>query len=323
MLERYEELSVGESPAADQSNPWIGPGLITIVFGLLTLWSWRRWPDLLVDFGRELYSPWQLAGGKLLYRDVASLFGPFSQYFNAVGFRLFGVSFTTLIVCNMAILAGITAITYRLFAACLNRFTATAVSIVFLAMFGFSEYTIIGNYNFISPYSHETTHGVACALLMIYAFQRWLQRGLLWWAFLAGSCLGISLLTKPEIAMAAAASAVTGVILIAGAVTERRCPALRWPLRFSAFLRQSLSSLHILAPLCRQRTQDATSWEPGYPYSHAPFSRISSICKVWGSMRPGKTSREWRTWRCARLFSLELPWPSTRECAAPQQTLCD
>ncbi|PYS09676.1 MAG: hypothetical protein DMG17_26460, partial [Acidobacteria bacterium] len=225
MLERYEELSVGESPAADQSNPWIGPGLITIVFGLLTLWSWRRWPDLLVDFGRELYSPWQLAGGKLLYRDVASLFGPFSQYFNAVGFRLFGVSFTTLIVCNMAILAGITAITYRLFAACLNRFTATAVSIVFLAMFGFSEYTIIGNYNFISPYSHETTHGVACALLMIYAFQRWLQRGLLWWAFLAGSCLGISLLTKPEIAMAAAASAVTGVILIAGAVTERRCPA--------------------------------------------------------------------------------------------------
>ena len=94
MLERYEELSVGESPAADQSNPWIGPGLITIVFGLLTLWSWRRWPDLLVDFGRELYSPWQLAGGKLLYRDVASLFGPFSQYFNAVGFRLFGVSFT-------------------------------------------------------------------------------------------------------------------------------------------------------------------------------------------------------------------------------------
>ena len=49
-----------------------------MVFAALLWWSWRRWPDPLVDFGRELYVPWRINAGQVLYRDLASLFGPLS-----------------------------------------------------------------------------------------------------------------------------------------------------------------------------------------------------------------------------------------------------
>ncbi|OGW84335.1 MAG: hypothetical protein A2987_06880 [Omnitrophica bacterium RIFCSPLOWO2_01_FULL_45_10] len=38
--------------------------LLFAAIGFLMLdLSWRKWPDLMVDFGRELYVPWQLNEG--------------------------------------------------------------------------------------------------------------------------------------------------------------------------------------------------------------------------------------------------------------------
>src|SRR4030042_4421562 len=85
-----------------------GPALLVFAFIALAQWTWRKWPDPLIDFGKELYVAWQLSQGQVLYRDLAHLFGPFSQYLNAAAFRLCGVSLTTLIVLNLLILAGIT-----------------------------------------------------------------------------------------------------------------------------------------------------------------------------------------------------------------------
>ena len=83
------------------------------VFLTLAAWSWRKWPDPIVDFGRELYVPWQITRGRVLYRDIASLFGPLSPYVNAFWFRVFGVSLTTLVVCNLAIFSAVLGGVYR------------------------------------------------------------------------------------------------------------------------------------------------------------------------------------------------------------------
>ena len=69
-----------------------------LAFFALTWWSWRKWPDPLIDFGRELYVPWQITEGRVLYRDIESLFRPLFPYVNALWFRLFGVSLTTLVI---------------------------------------------------------------------------------------------------------------------------------------------------------------------------------------------------------------------------------
>ena len=50
------------------------------LFAGLAAWSWRKWPDPVVDFGRELYVPWQLTQGKVLYRDIESVFGALTVY---------------------------------------------------------------------------------------------------------------------------------------------------------------------------------------------------------------------------------------------------
>ncbi len=40
---------------------------IAAAFVVMAAWSWRTWPDVLVDYGRELYVPWRLAAGQTLY----------------------------------------------------------------------------------------------------------------------------------------------------------------------------------------------------------------------------------------------------------------
>ena len=72
----------------------------------------------LIDFGRELYVPWQITRGKMLSRDIASLFGPLSPYINALWFRLFGVSLITLALANLAVLCLTVAGIYHLLRVC-------------------------------------------------------------------------------------------------------------------------------------------------------------------------------------------------------------
>ena len=73
------------------------------------LWlSWRKWLDPIVDYGREVYIPWQLSQGQVLYRDIAYFNGPLSPYFNALVFKTFGVGLMSLAWVNIAILGGLT-----------------------------------------------------------------------------------------------------------------------------------------------------------------------------------------------------------------------
>ena len=94
--------------------------------------------------GRELYVPWQLVEGKVLYRDIASLFGPLSPYVNALWFKLFGVSLTTLIAVNLAILAAVVTGIHHLLHIATDRFTASVSTLSVLLLFGFSHNVSIG-----------------------------------------------------------------------------------------------------------------------------------------------------------------------------------
>ena len=183
--------------------------LHAITFAALSVWSWRKWADPFVDFGRQLYIPWQLANGKVLYRDIAHLFGPLSQYFNAALFRIFGVSLTTLIFSNLAILAATVAGIHYLFAASCGPAAATVASMLVLLLFGFSQYIDVGNYNFICPYSHEATHSIALAVGVMVCLYRGVRDGGVRWFALAGVLFGLVLLTKAETSLAMVVAVTT------------------------------------------------------------------------------------------------------------------
>ena len=93
---------------------WIGPSLLALLFLSICMVYWRRWGDIIIDYGRELYIPWQISSGKVLYRDIDYFMGPIAPYLNALWFKLFGVSITILFIYNLIIIAMLTYILYKL-----------------------------------------------------------------------------------------------------------------------------------------------------------------------------------------------------------------
>ncbi|MHC4984013.1 MAG: glycosyltransferase family 39 protein, partial [Planctomycetota bacterium] len=179
----------------------------------MLFWTWRTWPDPLVDFGRELYIPWQLSQGKVLYADVTTHSGPLSQYWNAVWFYLFGASLTVLVVCNLVLLALLIAVLYYVFGQAGGRFSATASCLVFVALFAFAQFVRIGNYNYVCPYAHEMTHGVLVsliALVSIWSYPAWGLRAPL----VSGLALGLAFLTKVEVFLPGAVAAAAAMLLM-------------------------------------------------------------------------------------------------------------
>jgi hypothetical protein len=149
-----------------------------------------------------------------LYRDLHYLAGgPLSQYFNAMLFKSFGVSFRTLIFANLAITAAMLVLIYRRFLAAADCWTATTICLGIALVFAFNEYTVVGNYNYIAPYSHELFHGLVLSILAIALLSDWVNKQRIRYISVAGFCFGLVFLTKPEIFLALAAGVITAFVL--------------------------------------------------------------------------------------------------------------
>ncbi len=186
----------------DSRSRAVSTVVLVATFVGLAMWSFGRWPDVLVDFGRELYLPWRLVNGDALYADVAHFNGPLSPYLNALWFQIFGVGLSTLVWVNLFVLALISAALVRLLERMADTFTATIGVLSFLCIFAFGHMVAYGNYNFVTPYSHEVVHGFGlslCALLC--ASRRTAETSR--WDVATGVLLGLVFLTKAEVFVAA------------------------------------------------------------------------------------------------------------------------
>jgi hypothetical protein len=190
---------------------WLGAAVVGIFFVIAAALSWRKWPDPLIDFGQQLYVPWRLSRGAVLYHDVSYVYGCLSVCYHAVLFKIFGVSLTVLLASNFLILIFLLMLVYRLFLKCSDAWTATTIGLA-LTVLAFGQFLDVGNYNYICPYSHEEFHGIVLAVVMMACLARWLQAGGKLPLALAGGCLGLIFLTKPEIFVGAAAPFVVAVI---------------------------------------------------------------------------------------------------------------
>ncbi len=211
-------------PPGSDRDPRLVLGCIAalaLTFLVLTYWSWRKWPDFLVDFGHQLYVPWRIAEGDVLYRDMLYIMGPLSQYFNAALFTLFGTSMTTLIVANLLILAVITGMIVWLVRPLLGLPAATFCGIFFLAVFGFSQYVGVASFNYVCPYRHEMTHGLLLILAMAVMLRLGQRgRGSRWWLGIGG-CLGGMALLKTEIS--AVGLGLLGGCMLGAGVRDAGC----------------------------------------------------------------------------------------------------
>ena len=197
-----------------KTGRFTGPFILILVGGYMLKLSWFKWPDFLVDYGRELYVPWQITQGKVLFADINHLYGPFSHYFNALLFQIFGTGLSTLAYFNIVLTLLLASFIYILLKTSFGNFVATIAGIYFLVIFAFSQYSGYANYNFICPYSHEVTYGIFlffCALLL---FKRYVAEPKPIHAALIGFVLGLIFLTKVEIFLAGFVSILFGLAVV-------------------------------------------------------------------------------------------------------------
>jgi len=190
---------------------WAGPLTVAATFAALLLWSFGRWTDPQVDFGRELYVPWQLAQGAVLYRDIGAIYGPLSQYVNAAWFAAFGPGLWVLIVLNAMVFAALLILLYRLAVHVAGRVSATVSCLLVVSLSGFGQYDSTANFNFMTPYAHEATHGLLLAFAGLACLRAFLARQRPREAVFAGLTVGAAFLTKLEPFLGALAATSVGV----------------------------------------------------------------------------------------------------------------
>ena len=205
--------------------------------------SWQRWTQPLIDHGREMNLPTRILAGERIYNDVQVLYGPFAPHFNALLYRIFGIHLSVLksagAVCAILILLMI----YRLARALMSEWESFLVAGLALVACALKSTA-----NYIQPYAYAALYGLVFALGSLVATVSYVKRrsesrlqtesprnlpseGGTPNLVLAGSFAGLSLISKPEIALAALAAGFAA--LIVESLTESK-PLWRGAASFSA-----------------------------------------------------------------------------------------
>ncbi len=137
---------------------WILCSLALIVFC-------GHYANILFDIGRECYYPEMILKGKVLYKDLFNIYGPFSYLWNALLYKIFSPNLATLyfsgIVCSFAIVSGIYLIA--------KKFLSENLSFcigVFTIVTGVCASHLFG---YVLPYSYAMLYGTAGVIYSLLA----------------------------------------------------------------------------------------------------------------------------------------------------------
>jgi len=209
---KLSEDSSGTLPQY-RSDLWGFPLILILGLVMATI-SWQKWADLIVDYGQQLYLPWQLSEGKVLYRDMDYLFGPFSTYLHALLFKIFEPGIMILVWFNLGVVIALSFLIYLLFKYFSDSLTATLATLAFWGIFAFGQYKGGGNFNFVCAYSYELAHGVFLSFLILWIFTQILERPNQFKLIFIGFLTGLVYLTKPETFLAIATALTFGFYFI-------------------------------------------------------------------------------------------------------------
>ena len=128
-----------------------GAVLVVAVAVVALVQSWQRWLDPIIDTGRDLYIPEQLARGAALYRDLRYQYPPLAPYLLALMPGRTLAAYTILGIAQSAVIAASLWIALRR-----NAIAATVAALLFVAV----SLCAGSMWNFIFPYSYAATLGM-------------------------------------------------------------------------------------------------------------------------------------------------------------------
>jgi len=153
---------------ADSRQPTARFALIATVIAVAALafaQSYARWLDPIIDTGRDLYIPEQIARGAKLYRDIRYQYPPLAPYLLALITGAIGHSLAAYVAIGIAQSATIAASLWIALRRPLPAFAAT-LTFVATCFCGASTWGA----NFIFPYSYGATIGMTLLCIALAAF---------------------------------------------------------------------------------------------------------------------------------------------------------
>jgi hypothetical protein len=183
---------------------------------LFLFWlTWAHWGDIQVDCGREVYVPYQLLRGKLLYRDLWYPYGPLEPYISAFLLKIFGERLAVLYCLGLALLIGSALTLFEAGKLLAGRAVGLAAALI-LVLEGFG-FTI---FNYIFPYTYSAPLGVLLSLLCLFFTLKYSlnESPGVRYLVLAGIASGLALITKQE--MGVACCLMLGLTILLEAIRE-------------------------------------------------------------------------------------------------------
>jgi len=176
---------------------------ITAVVAFALSQSWQCWLDPIIDTGRDLYIPEQLARGAKLYRDIRYQYPPLAPYLlTLIGRSL--AAYTAFGIAQSAVIAAALWVSLR------RNTVAAAVATLFFVALSFCGASTWGA-NFIFPYTYAATIGMAFLMIALAALVH--ER-----VPIAFAALLLASWCKVEYAMAVV------IVLMVVAITRRATP---------------------------------------------------------------------------------------------------
>lgn len=150
--------------------------------------------NLLVDCGREVYYPTQILEGKVLYKDIFNIYGPFSYMFNALLFEIFGIKLSVLYLSGCICTFIITTLTYLISRRFLSEFLSFSVA-VFTISIGVLSLHI---FNFVFPYSYAMLYGLVSFLISFWYLLKYQEKNETYYLYLSSFFAGLAVINKYE-----------------------------------------------------------------------------------------------------------------------------
>lgn len=145
--------------------------LLWVLSILAIIVTYAHHGNLIIDNGREAYYPTQVLLGKVLYKDIFDIYGPFAYMFNALLFKFFGINLNVLyssgVVCCLAIIS----LTYLISRRFLSEFISFSIG-VYTIVIGILQLSL---FNFIFPYSYAMLYGIMAFLASIWSLLKYHQ----------------------------------------------------------------------------------------------------------------------------------------------------
>jgi hypothetical protein len=164
----------------------------------LLFWvTWAHWGDIQVHCGREVYVPYEILRGKLLYRDLWYPYGPLEPYVSAVLLKLFGEHLTVLYALGLALTISCALVLFEIGAIVEGRAVGLTAALVLLLQAFQPSY-----FDYIFPYTYSSPMGLLFALLFLFLVLRNVLGRPGQNLLLAGMMAALALLTRQEMGIA-------------------------------------------------------------------------------------------------------------------------